>query len=103
MKPILLHTDDNVLVLGAAIAAGQPIEIDGKIMAAPGTVSVGHKIARRDLAVGDQVLKYGAPIGSITDPVQAGAHVHLHNMKSDYIPSHTRQAVGGSADQDEVR
>jgi (2R)-sulfolactate sulfo-lyase subunit alpha len=57
-------------------------------------VGVGHKLARHALAVGDKVLKYGAPIGSITAPVAAGGHVHLHNMKSDYIASHTRQATG---------
>ena len=94
MKPILLHPDDNVLVLAAAIQAGQPIEIDGVMLAAPHDVAVGHKIARQALAVGDKVLKYGAPIGSMTQAAAPGAHVHMHNMKSDYIASHTRQATG---------
>lgn len=94
MKPILLHPDDNVLVLAAAIQAGQAIEIDGAMLAAPHDVAVGHKIARHALSVGDKVLKYGAPIGSMTAPAAPGAHVHMHNMKSDYIASHTRQATG---------
>ena len=95
MKPILLHPDDNVLVLAAPITAGQAIEIDGAPLIAPHDVAVGHKIARRALAVGDKVLKYGAPIGSMTAATQIGAHVHMHNMKSDYIASHTRLATGG--------
>ncbi|KSB90362.1 altronate hydrolase [Caulobacter vibrioides] len=94
MKPILLHPDDNVLVLAAAIHAGQAIEIDGASLAAPHDVAVGHKIARHALSVGDKVLKYGASIGSMTAPAAPGAHVHMHNMKSDYIASHTRQATG---------
>lgn len=97
MKPILLHPGDNVLVLAEAIHAGQAIEIDGVSLVAPHDVAVGHKIARHALAVGDKVLKYGAPIGSMTAPAAAGAHVHMHNMKSDYIASHTRQATGGAS------
>jgi (2R)-sulfolactate sulfo-lyase subunit alpha len=94
MKPILLHPDDNVLVLAEPIRAGQAIEIDGQALVASGDVAVGHKIARRPLAVGEKVLKYGAPIGSMTAAAEAGAHVHMHNMKSDYIASHTRLATG---------
>ena len=26
----------------------------------------------------------------MTAPAAKGQHVHMHNMKSDYIPSHTR-------------
>lgn len=100
MKPILLHPDDNVLVLAQAIHAGQAIEIDGASLAAPHDVAVGHKIARHALAVGDKVLKYGAPIGSMTAPAAPGAHVHMHNMKSDYIASHTRQATGQATGED---
>jgi hypothetical protein len=94
MKPILLHPDDNVLVLAAPIRAGQAIEIDGRVLLAPGDVAVGHKIARHPLVIGEKVLKYGAPIGSMTAAAEAGAHVHMHNMKSDYIASHTRSATG---------
>ncbi|UAL12663.1 UxaA family hydrolase [Caulobacter segnis] len=96
MKPILLHPDDNVLVLAEPIRAGQTIEIDGQALVAPGDVAVGHKIARRALVAGEKILKYGAPIGSMTAAAEAGAHVHMHNMKSDYIASHTRQVVGGT-------
>lgn len=94
MKPILLHPDDNVLVLAEPIQAGQTIEIDGNQLVVPGAVAVGHKIARRALIAGEKILKYGAPIGSMTAAAIAGEHVHMHNMKSDYIASHTRLATG---------
>ncbi|MDZ4363115.1 aldo/keto reductase [Brevundimonas sp.] len=94
---ILLHPSDNVLVTAVDIRAGDRIVIDGRAMSAPDPVSVGHKVARHDLHVGDGVRKYGAPIGSMTADAGPGAHVHMHNMKSDYIASHTRDAVGGPA------
>ena len=45
------------------------------------------------LAIGDKVIKYGAPIGSMTAAADTGDWVHMHNMKSDYIASHTRSTV----------
>jgi hypothetical protein len=93
---ILLHPDDNVLVCIAAVRAGDPLPIDGRVVAAPQDIPLGHKIARHALAAGDKVLKYGVPIGSMTVAVSGGAHVHLHNLASDYIASHTRHAAGRS-------
>ena len=62
-------------------------------LTAPRAVAVGHKVARHALTPGDKVLKYGAPIGSMTSAAEPGEWVHMHNMKSDYIASHTRDAV----------
>ena len=90
---ILLHPDDNVLVCVATIAAAETLTIDGEALAAPQDVAVGHKVARRALAAGERVLKYGAPIGSMTRPAARGDWVHMHNLKSDYMPSHTRQTI----------
>ena len=89
---ILLHPQDNILVCVAPIAAGDKLVIDGAVVAATGPVGVGHKIARASLAAGERVIKYGAPIGSLTTPVPLGGWVHTHNMKSDYIASHGRHA-----------
>jgi len=45
-------------------------------------VPIGHKIALKDLAVGDTVIKYGQDIGRIVAPVSKGDHVHVHNLKT---------------------
>ena len=45
-------------------------------------VPIGHKVALRDLAVGDTVIKYGQDIGRIVAPVARGEHVHVHNLKT---------------------
>jgi (2R)-sulfolactate sulfo-lyase subunit alpha len=51
-------------------------------MTACADVPIGHKIALRDLAVGDTVTKYGQDIGKIVAPVKKGEHVHIHNLKT---------------------
>ncbi|MDC7675929.1 UxaA family hydrolase [Asticcacaulis machinosus] len=91
---ILLHPTDNVLVCRAAIPAGGVVMIDDAPATIPTDIEVGHKVARIDLKAGDKILKYGAPIGSMTLDARRGDHVHMHNMKSDYISSHTRKVVG---------
>ena len=45
-------------------------------------VPIGHKVALKDLAVGDTVIKYGEDIGKVVAPVAKGEHVHTHNLKT---------------------
>jgi hypothetical protein len=87
---LLLHPDDNILVARRDIAAGERVQIDGESLVMPAAVELGHKLARRDLAPDTRVLKYGAPIGSMKTAVARAEHVHLHNLRSDYIPATTR-------------
>ena len=45
-------------------------------------VPLGHKIARKDLNVGDTILKYGHDIGKVVKSIKKGEHVHVHNVKT---------------------
>ncbi len=45
-------------------------------------VPIGHKVALKDLAVGDTVVKYGEDIGRVVAPIRKGDHVHTHNLKT---------------------
>ncbi|WP_088182845.1 aldo/keto reductase [Sphingobium sp. Z007] len=90
---ILLHPDDNVLICVRSIEAGDILPVSGGTIPAREGIAIGHKIARASLSAGDKVIKYGAPIGSMTADATAGDWVHMHNMKSDYISSHTRTAL----------
>ena len=45
-------------------------------------IPIGHKIALRDFAVGDTVIKYGTDIGKVVQPIKQGEHVHVHNLKT---------------------
>ena len=46
-------------------------------------LSTGHKRATCDIAQGENVIKYGFPIGHATEDIPAGAHVHTHNLKTN--------------------
>ncbi|MGV3655477.1 MAG: UxaA family hydrolase [Noviherbaspirillum sp.] len=45
-------------------------------------IPIGHKLALKDMAVGDTVYKYGVDIGKVVAPVKAGEHAHVHNIKT---------------------
>jgi SAF domain len=92
---LLLHPDDNILVARRDISAGERVELDGESFVIPAAIELGHKLARRALDADTRVLKYGAPIGSMKMAVARGEHVHLHNLRSDYIPSTTRDGTDG--------
>ncbi|RZJ93505.1 MAG: altronate hydrolase [Brevundimonas sp.] len=94
LSPVLLLSPrDNVLVCRVALEPGVAFEVAGDHIIASAAVPAGHKVARLPLNIGDKVIKHGAAIGSITAPVAPGEHVHLHNMKSDYIATHSRETV----------
>ena len=43
----------------------------------------GHKYALQDIAEGEDICKYGYPIGRATANIRQGEHVHTHNMKTN--------------------
>jgi (2R)-sulfolactate sulfo-lyase subunit alpha len=45
-------------------------------------IPIGHKVALKDFAAGDTVIKYGQDVGKIIAPVKKGMHVHTQNMKT---------------------
>ena len=45
-------------------------------------IPLGHKFALRDFAVGETAIKYGCEIGRTVQPIKAGQHVHVHNLKT---------------------
>ena len=46
-------------------------------------LSDGHKYALRDIAKGENIIKYGNPIGHATADIKKGEHVHTHNVKTN--------------------
>ena len=51
-------------------------------LTAKADVPIGHKIALKDLSVGDTATKYGEDIGKMVANVPQGGHVHTHNLKT---------------------
>jgi len=85
-----LSPDDNVGVATRTLEAGQAIVVDGRPVTLSERIPTGHKVAIRPIAAGEKVKKYGAPIGSATCDIRPGEYVHTHNVKSDYLPTYTR-------------
>ncbi|MFW5797213.1 MAG: UxaA family hydrolase [Spirochaetota bacterium] len=85
----LMHTrEDDVAVVVEDVSRGTSVgavTLDGEKVTtvdAAEDIPLGHKIALREMAEGDNVVKYGRSIGRATQPIAAGAHVHTHNLKS---------------------
>lgn len=92
---LLLHPDDNVLVARAHAPAGTAIVLDQGPHRLAESIPMAHKIARAPIAAGDTIRKYGMPIGIATANIAAGAHVHVHNIRSGYTPSVVLQDADG--------
>ena len=45
-------------------------------------IPLGHKVALKGLNQGEDVLKYGIPVGIATKAITPGQHVHVHNIKT---------------------
>lgn len=45
-------------------------------------IPIGHKVALKDMALGDTVIKYGIDMGKVVAPIKAGEHAHVHNIKT---------------------
>ena len=83
MRDILKITpSDNVAVALRPLAPGEKVEAEGETLTVTSPVPAGHKIALCDLAPGERVIKYGFPIGSATQAILRGSHVHTHNLRT---------------------
>jgi (2R)-sulfolactate sulfo-lyase subunit alpha len=86
----LVHENgDSVgVVVVEGVKAGQVLS--GWVMADDQTISItakddipiGHKLALKELATDDTVIKYGTDIGRVVAPIHVGEHLHVHNVKT---------------------
>ncbi|MBP5382604.1 MAG: altronate dehydratase, partial [Bacteroidales bacterium] len=79
MKYIKINPDDNVAVALQDLQAGECVEG----VSLKTDIPRGHKIVLDDLAEGQNVVKYGFPIGHVTRPAQAGTMVDHSCIKTN--------------------
>lgn len=84
---LILAPGDNIAVARLEIAEGTALQVAGRNVTLQRAMGFGHKIALRDIAAGERIVKYGAPIGSATKAIALGDYVHSHNVASDYMAS----------------
>lgn len=97
MRHIVINALDNVAVALVDLRCGEsePLPLLGDIPR-------GHKIALRDIAAGEDVIKYGMPIGSATRAIRAGEWVHTHNLRTGLDSLLSYQYDGPPADDQAV-
>lgn len=79
-----IHEDDNVATLLADAEGALEVRGAGaQSLTVRERIAASHKVALRDLAAGEAIVKFGVRIGHATQPIPRGAWVHLHNLASD--------------------
>ena len=83
---IILVEDDNVGVALRDIAANeQARSANGPQLPALERIVQGHKIALRNIAEGEKIIRFGVAVGIATASIGRGHLVHIHNVKSQYL------------------
>ncbi len=91
---VKIHENDNVAVALRPLAKGGALEVAGAKVSLLEDIPQGHKFALRPIKAGEEVVKYGFRIGYAKEDIDAGAWVHVHNVRTalgdvltyDYVP-----------------
>ncbi len=82
---MIIDGRDNVAVAIEPITGGGTATYvcEGREVSLPvlEDIIIYHKLATRDIAKGEPVVKYGEHIGIASCDIKAGAHVHVHNVE----------------------
>lgn len=81
-RVIQISPSDSVAVVVDGVPQGTRVQVGNTVVDAISDIPAGHKLALREHAEGDAVIKYGWPIGRATRPIRVGEHVHSHNVRS---------------------
>ena len=83
MKVIKINPADNVAVAIQPLKKGETVTVDGMDVTLNEDVPAGHKIMLASLAEGENVIKYGYPIGRLKEAHKAGDFVCHDNIKTN--------------------
>ncbi len=76
---IIINPIDNVAVVLRPFSKGEVVEGVTLLEDIPQA----HKVALKDISCGEDVIKYGSPIGHATCDIKTGCHVHTHNVATN--------------------
>lgn len=82
-KYIRIHPSDNVAVALEPLSSGTVITLPDGSVVLKEDVPTGHKIALVDLSEGDNVIKYGYPVGHVTRDAAAGTCIDHNCIKTN--------------------
>lgn len=80
---IQIHSADNVGVALRDLEAGEQVTVGNHVVVLAQPVDRGHKFALHAIAAGENIVKYGLPIGHAQQDIAAGEHIHSQNGKTN--------------------
>lgn len=78
-----VHRSDNVIVILKDYQKGDSLTVEDVELTAKEDIGFGHKLALKPINKGENIMKYGYPIGHATEDISAGDWVHSHNTKTN--------------------
>ena len=82
-KFLKINPADSVVVCLQAAKAGDVVSVDGKEVVLLQDTPAGHKVLISDKAEGEDIIKYGYPIGHARKALKAGEWVNENNLKTN--------------------
>jgi altronate dehydratase small subunit len=83
---VMIKEQDNVATALRDIEPKESVVVgvgdQGRTIQVRGRIPYGHKLATRNIAQGEDVIKYGEVIGRATQDIPSGTHAHVHNIES---------------------
>jgi altronate hydrolase len=91
-----INPADSVVVCLTAKKKGDIIDVDGKQIVLAEDTPAGHKVLIKDVNEGENIIKYGYPIGHARKDMKAGEWVNENNLKTNLSGTleYTYQPVG---------
>ena len=83
LKFLKINPDDNVAVAIVPLKKGECISVDGKEIFLQEDIPAGHKVALKDFAENEDIIKYGYAIGHARCAIIKGAWVNERNIKTN--------------------
>ena len=78
-----INPADSVVVCLVEKKKGEVIEVDGRQITLSQDTPAGHKVLIKDVAEGEDIIKYGYPIGHARQAMKAGDWVNENNLKTN--------------------
>ena len=80
---IKINATDTVVVCLRSMRKGEIIEVDQQQVTLLDDIPMGHKVLIRDTQKGEDIIKYGYPIGHACQDLKAGQWVNEHNLATN--------------------
>ena len=78
-----INPADSVVVCLSPKKKGEMIDVDGRQITVNQDTPAGHKVLIKDVAKGEDIIKYGYPIGHAMEDMKAGDWVNENNLKTN--------------------